>query len=203
MVDLFQCLITCNCLADLSYLDTKTAFFITLRVMTVKNVNRPIFKQLYNSRPIYPFITQFNGIDSIPLAFHWVRTIIDAAVILMWYQGSPLWRHQMETFSTLLALCAGISPFTGEFPSQSTITRSFDVFFDLRLDIRLNKHWFLVSMRCLVRWNKTLNLLPRTKMPTILHVITLSPISSIKWVDTMPLLKYVPRDVIDWMSPLV
>ena len=146
MVDLFQCLITCNCLADLSYLDTKTAFFITLRVMTVKNVNRPIFKQLYNSRPIYPFITQFNGIDSIPLAFHWVRTIIDAAVILMWYQGSPLWRHQMETFSALLALCAGISPFTGEFPSQSTVTRSFDVFFDLRLDIRLNKHswgwWF-------------------------------------------------------------
>ena len=38
------------------------------------------------------------------------------------------WRHQMETFSTLLALCEGISPVTGEFPSQRPVTRSFDVF---------------------------------------------------------------------------
>ena len=38
------------------------------------------------------------------------------------------WRHQMETFSALLALCAG----TGEFPTQRPLTRSFDVFFDLR-----------------------------------------------------------------------
>ena len=29
------------------------------------------------------------------------------------------WRHQMETFSALLALCAGNSPVTGEFPAQS------------------------------------------------------------------------------------
>ena len=28
------------------------------------------------------------------------------------------WRHQMETFSALLAICAGNSPVTGEFPSQ-------------------------------------------------------------------------------------
>ena len=39
----------------------------------------------------------------------------------------------METFSALLALCAGNSPVTGEFPSQRPVTRSFDVFFDLRL----------------------------------------------------------------------
>ena len=31
----------------------------------------------------------------------------------------PWWRHQMETFSALLALSAGISPVTGELPSQS------------------------------------------------------------------------------------
>ena len=28
------------------------------------------------------------------------------------------WRHQMETFSALLAICAGNSPFTGEFPAH-------------------------------------------------------------------------------------
>ena len=29
------------------------------------------------------------------------------------------WRHQMETFSALLVICAGNSPITGEFPAQS------------------------------------------------------------------------------------
>ena len=49
------------------------------------------------------------------------------------------WRHQMETFSALLALCAGNSPVTAEFPSQRPVTRSFDVFFDLRLNKRLSE----------------------------------------------------------------
>ena len=39
------------------------------------------------------------------------------------------WRHQMEIFSALLALCAGNSPVTGEFPAQKSVTRSFDGFF--------------------------------------------------------------------------
>ena len=49
------------------------------------------------------------------------------------------WRHQMEAFSALLALCAGNSPITGEFPAQRSVMRSFDVFFDLRLNKRLNQ----------------------------------------------------------------
>ena len=44
----------------------------------------------------------------------------------------------MKTFSVLLALCAGNSPVPGEFPAQRPVTRSFDVFFDLRLDKRVN-----------------------------------------------------------------
>ena len=39
--------------------------------------------------------------------------------------------HQMETFSALLATCAGNSPVPGEFPTQRPVTRSFDVYFDL------------------------------------------------------------------------
>ena len=50
------------------------------------------------------------------------------------------------TFSALLALCARISPVTGEFPSQRPVTWSFDVFFDLHLNKRLSKQpkrgWF-------------------------------------------------------------
>ena len=52
---------------------------------------------------------------------------------------SPWWRHQMETFSALLALCEGNQPATGEFPSQRPVTRSFDDLFDLRLNKRLSK----------------------------------------------------------------
>ena len=51
------------------------------------------------------------------------------------------WRYQMETFSALLAICAGNSPVSGEFPAQRPVTR-FDVFFDLRLNKRLSKHWW-------------------------------------------------------------
>ena len=40
----------------------------------------------------------------------------------------------METFSAQLAICAGNSPVTGEFPTQKPVTRSFYVFFDLRLN---------------------------------------------------------------------
>ena len=43
--------------------------------------------------------------------------------------ASAWWRHQMETFSALLVLCAGNSPVIGEFPSQRPVTRSFDVCF--------------------------------------------------------------------------
>ena len=39
----------------------------------------------------------------------------------------------METFSALLAICAGNSPVPGEFLAKRPVTRSFDVFFDLRV----------------------------------------------------------------------
>ena len=49
------------------------------------------------------------------------------------------WRRQMETFSALLAICAGNSPVTGEFIAQMPVTRSFDVFCNLRLNKRLSE----------------------------------------------------------------
>ena len=61
------------------------------------------------------------------------------------------WRHQMETFSALLVICAGNSPVPGEFPAQRPATRSFDVFFDLCLNKRLSKQswgwWFETPSR--------------------------------------------------------
>ena len=67
----------------------------------------------------------------------------------------PLWRHQMETFSALLAICAGNSPVPGEFLAQRPVTRGFDVFFDLRPNKRLSKQswgwWFETLSRSLWR----------------------------------------------------
>ena len=61
-------------------------------------------------------------------------------------KGIPWWRHQMETLSALLAICAGNSPVPGEFPAQRPVTRSFYVFFYLSLNKRLSKQprgwWF-------------------------------------------------------------
>ena len=55
----------------------------------------------------------------------------------------------METLA-LLAICAGNSPVTGESPAQRPVTRSFDVFFDLRLNRWLSKQpqdwWFETSL---------------------------------------------------------
>ena len=80
----------------------------------------------------------------------------------------------METFSALLANCAGNAPAPGEFPAQRPVTRSFDVFFDLRLNKRLSKQWwgwwfetlssplwrhcnvFLCIQACHVQWPSTL-----------------------------------------------
>ena len=47
------------------------------------------------------------------------------------------WKHFPRCW-----ICAGNSPVTGEFPAQRPVTRSFDVFFDLHLNKRLNKQWW-------------------------------------------------------------
>ena len=55
------------------------------------------------------------------------------------------WHHQMETFSALLELSAENSP------SQRSVTRRFDLFFDVRLNKQLSiqwrRRWFLTPVR--------------------------------------------------------
>ena len=55
--------------------------------------------------------------------------------------------------SALLAICAGNLPVPDELPAQRPVTRSFDVFFDLRLHKRLSKQswdwWFETPSRSL------------------------------------------------------
>ena len=61
------------------------------------------------------------------------------------------WKH----FLRYWPFCAGNSPATGEFPAQWPVMRSFEVFFDMRLNERLSKQswgwWFETSLRPLWR----------------------------------------------------
>ena len=65
--------------------------------------------------------------------------------------SSAWWRHEMETFFALLAICAGNSPVPMIFPTQRPVTQRFDVLFDLRPNNRLSKQswgwWFETSSR--------------------------------------------------------
>ena len=61
------------------------------------------------------------------------------------------WRHQMEIFSALLAICARKSPVTGGFRSQRPETRSFDVFCRLCMNKWLSKQsqgWWVETPSC-------------------------------------------------------
>ena len=68
-----------------------------------------------------------------------------------WHDDVIKWK----LFSALLALRAGNSPVTGEYPSQRPVTRSFDVFFDQLLYKQLSKQssfwWFETPSRPLSR----------------------------------------------------
>ena len=114
-----------------------------MSIRNVYKINMGNIQEFQEYRP--PFISTVNTL----IFKFYIRTIfwillVNVATrnISQW----PWWRHQMETFSALQAICAGNSPVTGEFPAQRPVTRSFDVFFDRRLNKRLRKQswgwWF-------------------------------------------------------------
>ena len=69
------------------------------------------------------------------------------------FQSKGMMASSNWNISALLAFGTGNSPVTGEFPSQRPETRSFDVFFDLRLNRQFSKQlrrkWFETLLRSL------------------------------------------------------
>ena len=101
--------------------------------------------------------SQMHSPDSIkpispPLTSPKYPSCLDSFTVPL-HSPNACWRHQMKTFSALLALCEGNSPVTGEFPTQRSVTRTFNVFFVLRLNNQLSKQslcwWFETPSRSL------------------------------------------------------
>ena len=109
-----------------------------------KTVWRPF--EVSNGNTYYMSITRCLFSEWRPSFQEWTPQLWDSGLLIwpfllicLW--NTSWWRHQMETFSALLAICAENSPVPGEFPAQRPVTRSFDVFFDLRLNKWLSKQW--------------------------------------------------------------
>ena len=86
-----------------------------------------------------PKYIDVNALQSRVLVFRTIPKYIDVDALqshVLVFRSIPRWCHQMKTFSVLLALCAGNSPVTGDFPSQRPVTLSSDISFDLYLNKR-------------------------------------------------------------------
>ena len=68
-----------------------------------------------------------SGSPNIVMVLLWQHSCWAIKETMLW------WRHQIDTFSTLLALCAGDSPFYPQNPSKRPMARSLDVSFDMKL----------------------------------------------------------------------
>ena len=105
----------------------KTHMFICVEILYTELTFGKICKILFRNDKLPTFLVQkyFRDLDT-QTGLHYHYDV----------------RHQMETFSALLVICAGNSPVTGEFPAQSPVTRSCDVFFKQLLNKRLSKQWW-------------------------------------------------------------
>ena len=132
---------------------------ISLRVISLSPGNLITFQCQGNSRetnknichrdPLKPDnITTANRNTTKVNAYSMECTVISPGKVSMMTSS-------MEKNPALLALCAANSPVTGEFPAQRPVTRSFDVFFDPRLNKWLSKRswgwWFDTPLRSLWR----------------------------------------------------
>ena len=83
-----------------------------------------------------------------PCRLHWNRHVI---LMRFWHDDVIKWKH----FRVTGHLCGEFTG-PGEFTAQRPVTRSFDVFFDLRLNTRLSKQpwgwWFETLLRPLWRY---------------------------------------------------
>ena len=96
---------------------------------------RPGFLSTMSQYVLPPDIAKYES-RRICISF-WTSTGPSVVQLPRSLSNFPWWRHEMETFCALLALCEGNPPVAGGFASQRPVTRSFDVVYDVHQDKRL------------------------------------------------------------------
>ena len=157
---IFFCICICTMICRHMHVFTKTCNTVCILVADVHilawcNKHNPVnhFVLLF----CWPVAKYMESLHVLKSQFGQILTnmIKRQDILLLWITIGSWWRHQMETFSPLLSICAGNSPASGEFPAQTPVTRSFEVFFDLSLNKRLRKQswgwWFETLSRPLLR----------------------------------------------------
>ena len=98
------------------------------------------------------FITTYISVEGIVFVICALLQYTKVTWTIYWKQLRKHISHQTKQDITMMTLSNGnISAFSGEFPSQRPVTRSFDVFFDLRLNKQLSNQsrhrWFETTSR--------------------------------------------------------
>ena len=141
---------------------------ITHAIVRVCNCEKTCYKYIQGRHNTVQYNTAFNTpllwlrqnfLNSLNHNKYSIDQVIPVLYAIWCYSGAcnnaptvskmTWWRHQMETFSALLAICVGSSPVPGDFPAQRLVTRSFDVFFDLCPHKRLNEQsrgWWIETL---------------------------------------------------------
>ena len=120
------------------------------------------WRKFHNAQDIYPWHEFEIGLRLQPhlpganqLSFRRYATSLSLS-ILRWSTGGWIHLRMMTSsngniFPRYWPFVRGIHRGPGEFPTQRPVTRSFDVFFDLRLNKRLGKQswgWWFETLSC-------------------------------------------------------
>ena len=120
---------------------TRTRVRKTEKWTKENNIRTPWLKEIATScrpqmGPCWPHEPCYQG---YPRNMHIVRTLSSFVV----FHFMVNFTHVLKNgFTGTRAIHDENSQATGEFPAQRPVTRSFDVFFDLRLNKRLSKQWW-------------------------------------------------------------
>ena len=94
--------------------------------------------------PCRPVSNYPASVNPLHAGFLWAHTNIYLSSDVSENVFLSAWRrHQMETFSALVAPCEGTPPVSSGFPSQRPVRRSFD----LHLDKQWPKNWDACDLR--------------------------------------------------------
>ena len=136
----------------------------------------------------FPYIFRFKNASEPQNGGHFKHFEIFEPIFNLHSRFCACITHHKQIFSALLAICAGNSPLTGEFPAQRPVTRSFDILFDLPLNKRLSKQsrgwWFETRSRPLWRHRNVLFYDPVSSCNTLENRMQLAECNdSSSWIE--------------------